>query len=74
MLLHATSPLSDWSGEATITTRHPTSFFGMPVLLIEDKPVGPTQTDWADYEVLDATPAELEALRRGDYHFKRANA
>lgn len=74
MLLHATSPLADWSGEAAITTRHPASSFGMPVLLIKGRPVGPTQTDWADYEVLDATPAELESLRRGDYHFKRANA
>ena len=46
----------------------------MPVLLINGKPIGPTQTDWAGYEVLAATPAELEALRRGDYHFKPANA
>jgi hypothetical protein len=46
----------------------------MPVLLINGEAVGPTQTDWAGYEVLEATPAEREALRRGDYHFKLANA
>ena len=74
MLLHATSPLSKWSGEATITTRHPASSFGMPVLLINGEAVGPTQTDWAGYEVLEATPVEREALRRGDYRFKPANA
>ena len=57
MLLHATSPLSKWSGEATITTQHPASAFGMPVLLINGEAVSPAQTDWAGYEILEATPA-----------------
>lgn len=41
----------------------------MPILLIDGEPVGPIKADWAGYEILDATAAELELLRRGDYHF-----
>lgn len=70
MLLHARSNLLDgWTGEATVTTRHPASSHGCPVLLIDGEPVGPIKADWADFEILDATAAELELLRRGDYHF-----
>ena len=70
MLLRATSNLLDgWTGEAAITTRHPASSHGMPILLIDGEPVGPIKADWAGYEILDATAAELELLRRGDYHF-----
>jgi hypothetical protein len=74
MLLQAVSPLSDSSGRPTITTRHPASPFGTPVFLINGSPVGPAQTGWAGYEVPDATPAELEALRRADYHSKHVSA
>jgi len=70
MLLRTTSPLRDWTGEAAITTRHPASSHGRPVLLIEGEPVGPVETDWADYEILKATAGELELLRRGDYRFR----
>ncbi len=69
MLLHATSPSLDWTGVATIINQHPSSADGRPVLFLNGKPVGPAQADWTGYEILKATPAELEALRRGDYHF-----
>jgi hypothetical protein len=69
MKLRATSPLLDWTGEAAISTRHPASHYGMPILLIDDEPVHPTKTDWAGYEVLEATAHELELLRRGNYRF-----
>jgi len=70
MLLRATSHLLDgWTGEAAISTRHPASTHGRPVLIIDGEPVGPIKADWAGYEVLHATAAELELLHRGDYHF-----
>jgi len=70
MRLRATSPLlAGWTGEAAITTRHPLSCYGRPVLLIDGEPVGPAQADWAGYQILEATTSELEALRRGYYHF-----
>jgi hypothetical protein len=72
MLLHATSRLRDWTGEAVISDSHPAVANGMPVLLIDDNPVEPEQTDWAGYEILAATPNEREALRRGSYHFRAA--
>ena len=73
MLLRATSPLlNDWTGEASISTRHPASSFGMPVLLIDGEPVGPIKANWHRYEIMDATAAELELLGRGDYHFDLA--
>ena len=74
MMLRATSPFLSWSGEATISTRHPASHYGMPVLLIDGEPVSPTKTDWAGYEVLEATAHELELLRRGDYRFSFCGA
>ena len=69
MKLRATSPLLDWTGEAAITIRHPASHYGMPILLIDDEPVSPAKTDWAGFEVLDATANELEMLRGGQYRF-----
>jgi hypothetical protein len=70
MLLKATSPLLDgWTGEAIITTEHPTSSYGLPVLLIDGEPVGTAEADLAGYEILDATASELELLHRGGYHF-----
>lgn len=74
MLLRATSPLLDWTGKADISAEHPASSYGKPVLLINGKPVGPMQADWAGYKVLDATADELELLDLGDYHFDRKSA
>ena len=74
MKLRATSPLLNWMGEASISTRHPSSHYGMPVLLIDGEPVSPSKTDWAGYQVLEATAHEIELLRRGDYRFDLCTA
>ena len=71
MKLHATSPSFDWTGQATIDNVHPGSSSGLPVLFINGKPVGPSQTDLTGYEILRATAAETELLRFGGYHFDR---
>jgi hypothetical protein len=67
MQLHATSPSHDWTGQATIVNYYPASPKEKPVLFINGKPVGPLQADWTDYEILNATAAELELLRLGGY-------
>lgn len=70
MLLRAKSRLLEgWTGEATVSTRHPAASYRSPMLLINGEPVGPIKADWAAFEILDATSTELEALRRGNYHF-----
>jgi len=70
MLLRARSHVRrGWTGEAVITANHPAAAHGLPVLLIDGKPVDTAGATLADYEILDATAAELELLHRGGYHF-----
>jgi hypothetical protein len=71
MLLHATPPRPEWTGQAAIVNYHPASSCGRPVLVINGKPIGPSQADWSGYEVLKATTADRELLRLGDYRFDR---
>jgi hypothetical protein len=69
MLLRARSHVRrGWTGEAVITAEHPAASSGLPILLINDKPVPVAEAHLADYEILDATPVELELLHRGGYH------
>jgi len=70
MIIRATSPLlNGWTGEGMITTEHSASSYGFPVLLVDGEPVGTAEAALAGYEIIDATDAELELLRRGGYHF-----
>lgn len=53
--------------DAVITTNHTASLFGLPILLVDDEPVGPAEVTQAGYEVVDATEDEREALKAGGY-------
>jgi hypothetical protein len=70
MLLRARSHVRrGWTGDAVISADHPVAAHGTPVLLIDGKPVDPATALLADYEILEATAAELELLHRGGYRF-----
>jgi len=70
MRLRSHSPLlENWEGEAVLSTDHPASSYGQPVLLIEGEPVGTLEAVLAGYEILDATEEEREALQRTGYIF-----
>lgn len=50
---------------ATITTDHPLSSYGQPVLLLEDgQPLNAESWILMAYQVVKASPAELELLKR----------
>lgn len=53
--------------DAVITTNHSASMFGLPILLVDDEPVGPAEVTQAGYEVVDPTEDECKALRAGGY-------
>jgi hypothetical protein len=68
MRLRATSPLlHGWEGEASLSTGHTAWKSGGAVLLVEGEPVGTAEATLAGYEVLEATPEELEALKAAGY-------
>lgn len=68
MRVKATSePLAGWSGQAEITTDHPASREGIPVLLVGGEPVGIVDAAAAGYELLEATADERRALRDAGY-------
>ena len=71
LLRTASRSLDDWTEEAAISTRHPAGSVGRPVLLIQGEPIGPIQANWEGFRILDATAAELELLRRGDYRLEQ---
>lgn len=52
---------------AVVTTNHPASMFGLPILIVDDEPVGPAEVAQAGYEVVDPTEDECEALKAGGY-------
>jgi hypothetical protein len=52
---------------AVITSNHPASTFGLPILLVDDEPVGPAEVTQAGYEVVDPTEDECNALKAGGY-------
>lgn len=50
--------------EATITTNHPASSYGIPVIVLPDgESLDPASWVLLGYQVIDATPEELDALR-----------
>ena len=51
--------------KATITTEHPNSSYGQPVILLEDgKPLNAESWVLMAYQVVKATPEELEMLKQ----------
>ncbi len=53
--------------QARITTDHPASREGVPILLVTGEPVPVLDAAEAGYEVVSATPGERAALFRGGY-------
>lgn len=53
--------------EAIITTNHPASIHGLPILVIDGEPMGAPEVTQAGFTIIDATPAEWEALTAGGY-------
>lgn len=50
--------------EATITTDHSASSYGIPVIVLPDgESLDPSSWVLLGYQVIDATPEELDALR-----------
>ena len=59
--------------QAEVTNRHPRSCFGHAVLVIpgpEGGAVGPSEAEFAGYEVVDATEAEKMSLAEAGYRLK----
>ena len=56
-----------WSGRAEITTDHPSSRDGVPVLLVGGEPVAIMTALEAGYQLVEATPEERLALLQGGY-------
>ena len=68
MKLKSNNPmLSGWSGTARITTDHPASSYGIPILVIDGNPVGVIDAALSQYEIISATTDEREMLRQGGY-------
>lgn len=53
--------------EAVITTEHPASTYGLPVLVVDGEPMGAPEVTQAGFEIISATTAECEALAAGGY-------
>lgn len=74
MKVRPTSPLFESvECEALVTTHHPRSCFGQPVLVLlgpDGGAVGPLEAEFAGYEVIDATPEERQCLLAAGYHLK----
>lgn len=49
------------------TTNHPASLFGLPILLVDDEPVGSAEVTQASYELVNPTEDERQALKAGGY-------
>jgi|GEM_PF-2792704 len=57
---------------ATITTEHPASSYGKPVLLVDCEPIGTTEAALSDYRIVRATKRERELLELGGYRLQDA--
>lgn len=67
MLLSYTDLLGDGERHnitATITTDHALSSYGQPVILLDDGPLDMTSWILLGYQVIEATPAEVDLLKR----------
>jgi len=68
MIVTSTSPLfGGWQGPAEVTTKHPASRFGTPVLLVEGQPVDRLAAHLAGYRLIEANDTERRNLARGGY-------
>jgi len=59
--------------QAEVTNRHPRCCFGRAVLLIpgpEGGAVGPSEAEFAGYEVVEATEEEKQRLAEAGYRLK----
>lgn len=57
---------------ATLTTDHPSSSYGVPVLLVNGEPVGTLEAHLAGYRLVEGTDEERKALSRAGYNFPEA--
>jgi hypothetical protein len=60
--------------DAVITTNHSASMFGLPILVVDDEPVGPAEVAQAGFEVLNPTEDECKALKAGGYQLPVSGA
>ena len=68
MIIRTTSPLfGGWQGPAEVTTRHPASRYGKPVLLVEGQPVDRLVAHLAGYHLVEADDSERRGLARAGY-------
>jgi hypothetical protein len=68
MIIKSTSPLfGGWQGPAEVTTRHPASRYGQPVLLVDGEPVDRLVAYLAGYRAVEANEVERSHLARGGY-------
>ena len=61
-----------WEGSASITTDHPASSYGKPVLVIDGVAIGTLEAQLMNYEILEATIEERAMLASAGYHLARA--
>lgn len=78
MRVRATSPLFEsFESQAMVTSHHPHSCFGRPVLVLmngEGSAVGPLEAEFAGFEVVEATEQERLNLAAAGYHLKGLGA
>ena len=75
MVLECTSgPHAGWSGTAEITTDHPASRDGVPVLVVNGDPVPILDAAEAGFTLVSATAEERRALAFAGYRIAEADA
>ena len=68
MIIETTSPLfGGWRGTAEVTTQHPDSRFGQPILLVDGRSVDRLSAYLAGYRLIEANDEERSHLRRAGY-------
>jgi hypothetical protein len=72
MKLKSNAPsMEDWERTAHMSTDESVSFDGKPVLVIDGPdggPVGPSEAQGKEYEIIEATEEELIELQDGGYY------
>lgn len=53
--------------DAIITTDHPASTHGLPVLIVNGEPMGAPEVSQAGFVIVNASASELKALAAGGY-------
>ena len=59
--------IEPWEGEVRITTEHSVSPLGRPVILFHDDEPLSVSTFQTEFEIVEATPEEMTALKQGGY-------